>query len=339
MSESARIDDIDAMKSFRVQLAKFADAANLALDDAQSDVNRALNWLEGEQLSFWTTQIRKRQELLARAEQALRDKTLYKDISGRPPSAVEEHKAVAVAKRNLEEAEQKLANTKSWCRRFPKEIAMYYGGVKPLANTLAGGVPAALAQMTNALNWLEQYIAAPQEAGSTGGSPPEGGGDSRQADSMARGVGQAHESQPDRLLLLRQAIPTETELADAAALPADHWPLPADETFAWAAAPAATEVAESTDDVKIVMAAEFPPTAGIVVCRVNTQLIYIGPEIYDGNKNQKPALFAAAARDIVNDRPYIGQLLLLPVGTLALVGSDGRATVYDARNRRLTGAD
>lgn len=216
MSEGARIDDIDAIKTFRVQLAKFAEAANLAMDDAQSEINRTLNWLEGEQTSFWNAQIRKRQELLAKAQQALRDKTLYKDVSGRPPSAVEEHKAVAVAKRNLAEAEQKMANTKSWCRRFPKEIAMYHGGVKPFANTVAGGIPAALAQLTNSVILLERYTASPVEAGSdASGQQAASHAAQNQAGAMARGK-IADQLPPDpQAVSLRSAIPAESVLAEA----------------------------------------------------------------------------------------------------------------------------
>ena len=188
MSEGARIDDIDAIKTFRVYLAKFGEAANMSLDDAQSEINRTLTWLEGEQTSYWNAQIRKRQEQLAKAQQILRDKTTFKDVSGRPPSAVEEHKAVVVAKKNLAETEQKLANTKGWCRRFPKEVAMYHGGVKPFANTLAGGVPAALAQLTNSLHWLDQYTAVPVDAASVAAaSPPAGGGGRLDGATMSRG--------------------------------------------------------------------------------------------------------------------------------------------------------
>src|SRR5687768_17361308 len=112
----AKVESLDALKTFRVALFKFAEAVNGALGDAESDMQRTLMWLETEQLSYWQTQIRKRQEALAKALDALRQKTLYKDATGRVQSAIDEQKFVAHCRRRLESANQKLANTKSYGR-------------------------------------------------------------------------------------------------------------------------------------------------------------------------------------------------------------------------------
>src|SRR5208337_2332151 len=122
MSTTARVESIDAIKDFRVYLTKFQEMAGRALGDADSDIHRAVRWLEGEGLNFWTSTIRKRQEQLAKAEEAFRFKRLYKDSSGSTPSAVEEQKAVQMAKKRLEEAQTKLANVKTWTRKLQKEI-------------------------------------------------------------------------------------------------------------------------------------------------------------------------------------------------------------------------
>src|SRR5579862_8768168 len=120
MSTGAKVTSIDAVKEFRIALIKFQESATMALGDCDSDVNRTTSWLEGSQLNYWTSQIRKRQEILAEAEDKLRFKKLYKDATGRRPSAVEEQKAVDLAKKRLAEAHEKFSQTKSWIRRMPR---------------------------------------------------------------------------------------------------------------------------------------------------------------------------------------------------------------------------
>ena len=104
MTRSAKVEDINALKAFRVALVKFAEAANVALADADSDGRRMQGWIERDQSSLWQTQIRKRTELLSRAEEALRMKQNFKQADGSYPNPFEEQKAVMLAKRRLVEA-------------------------------------------------------------------------------------------------------------------------------------------------------------------------------------------------------------------------------------------
>ena len=62
--------------------------ARLALGDAESEMNRVLLWLETEQHAYWSGQVRKRTEAVAKAKEAVRFKKVFKDSSGRTPSAV-----------------------------------------------------------------------------------------------------------------------------------------------------------------------------------------------------------------------------------------------------------
>jgi hypothetical protein len=179
MSQTARVDSVDALKEFRVALIKFAEAANAALGDAESEVQRAQMWLENDQMSFWQSQIRKRTELVSRCKDALRMKKVFKDATGSRQSYIDEEKALAKATRMLEEAEQKMANTKSWARRFQKEAAAYKGSVQRLSTFVLADVPVATAKLDRMTAALQAYIAfvAPQVSaiasmGSTSSSQP-----------------------------------------------------------------------------------------------------------------------------------------------------------------------
>jgi hypothetical protein len=91
MSESsARVNSIDAIKNFKIALIKFAETGMVALSAAEAEVNRTIMWLQLEQPAYWASQLRKRQEALVRANEALRAKTMFKDASGRTPDTSQE---------------------------------------------------------------------------------------------------------------------------------------------------------------------------------------------------------------------------------------------------------
>jgi hypothetical protein len=158
MSEGARIESIDTLKHFRIALVKFAESANVALQDAESDMQQTLNWLENEQLSHWQSQIRKRHDIVERCKEALRMKKLFKDASGRTPNAMEEEKALRAAQAKFEEAEQKLTATKKYSRVLQREIQSYKGAVQRFATSLSAEIPVAAATLDKLLVSLEQYV-------------------------------------------------------------------------------------------------------------------------------------------------------------------------------------
>jgi hypothetical protein len=159
MSNTARVDSIDTLKIFRVALIKFGEEANVALASAESEMLRMIGWLERDQASFWQFQIRKRQEGLERAQEALRMKKLFPDASGRFPTPVEEEKAVRKWKAALEEAQEKLANCKKYSRVLQREIMNYKGGVQRFSTWVQAEVPNAVARLDRMVGKLEAYVA------------------------------------------------------------------------------------------------------------------------------------------------------------------------------------
>lgn len=164
MGEGVRVDSIDVLKEFKIALWKFQEAATVALGDAESETHRVLMWLQTEQDSHWQHQIRKREEIVGRCKEAVRMKTIFKDATGRQQSAIEEQKALKVALRNLEEAQQKLAMVRKWSRVLPKEIEMYKGSVQRFATTVQSEIPVAASHLEKLSQKLEAYVAVQMEA-------------------------------------------------------------------------------------------------------------------------------------------------------------------------------
>lgn len=182
MSRFARVDSLDSLQAFKVALVKFAETASVALSDAESEISRTMNWLENEQTAHWKNQIRKRQQILERCKEALRQKKLFPDAFGRPQPTFDEEKAVRKAVAMLEEAEQKLAATRKYVTVMRREQQNYKGGVQRIYTCVEADVPGAVAQLSGMLATLKQYVATgPASAVS------EATGVGAPAASMARG--------------------------------------------------------------------------------------------------------------------------------------------------------
>jgi hypothetical protein len=172
----ARVESVDVIRAFRFALLKFAEAANSALTDAESDAGHTLMWLETEQRTYWQNNVRKATELVSRCEEAVRQKKIFKDASGRQQSAVDEEKALAKAKRLKEHAEERLANVRKYAPRLHREILLYKGQVQRLATCVASDVPAAAAKLDKIVATLGAYfeLQAPDSPATISVTQPSG---------------------------------------------------------------------------------------------------------------------------------------------------------------------
>jgi hypothetical protein len=234
MSDFARVDSIDALRDFRVALLKFAEVAQVALADGEGDLSRTLLWLESEQTSYWAGQVRKCQEMVSRAAEKLREKQVFKDASGRVPAAVDEQKALKLAKAKLERAQEKQLAVKKSIRLVQKAVHDYKGSVQGLTSAVAHDIPLSVARLDHLAGLLSQYVelAAPTRqgeaaAGSAGG--PMGRLDNSPApDAAALAAGSADEDLPDfpafdppQVVLVHTHRPTGLVLAADGKTPAD----------------------------------------------------------------------------------------------------------------------
>lgn len=167
MSQFARVESIDALKDLRVALCQFAETVRLSLDEADAEIKRAAIWLRQEQHSHWKVEIRKRTELVTRAKIALMRKEQEKTPLGGRLSCVDEKKALALARRRLEEAQEKFENVRRWMRQLEQETFTYKATAQGLSEVVEAGVPAGLAQLDQMIGALESYAAlhAPSEEG------------------------------------------------------------------------------------------------------------------------------------------------------------------------------
>ncbi len=341
MSDTARVGSIEAIKEFRVRLMKFAEVCGAVLADAESEVGRTVRWVEVEQQTFWEGQIRKRATDLARAEEALRHKTLYKQFDGTRQSAVDELKAVEKAKSRLREAHEKLDACRKWSKRLDKESFSFRGATQRFSTILSSEVPAAAAMLTNMLIALEAYAAAHPagEPGSEYDAQAAGFAMAAGAGPMSRAA--PSESTPPRTepesILQRPPIPSP-EIRAATSLADAHNPpwLTAvlDEETRHRLAALVANAADLGPEEWIVAAAEARAESLICFERVVPATVgdtgwCVGPIAGPAD----PHWQAVRGADFLAARPDLRELLRLPVGYAVLVGAGGVMAVFNPQGQ------
>ncbi|MHC5001991.1 MAG: hypothetical protein ACYTJ0_02610 [Planctomycetota bacterium] len=169
MAEAARVTSLEALRRFRASFAAFGDEARLALGNAESDVQRAMAWVQ-ERSVHWQHEIRRRERKLAEAKSELyRAETGSRDER---PSCVLERRAVARATQLVEEARTKLERCRSWLRSFDRDYMLFKGQLQPLATHVERDVPKGVARLGVMIEKLEAYV---RLAPPTSGAGPAGG--------------------------------------------------------------------------------------------------------------------------------------------------------------------
>ena len=135
MSNGARVISLESLKELEVALLKFAQAVSAALEEADSEVQRTLLWLNVEQERYWKNQLRIRNDAYVQAKQVLKRKQyLDKSPLESNSSYLDERKAIALAKMRYEEAQAKCKNVKNWLVKLEEEAMTYKAAANNLMN-------------------------------------------------------------------------------------------------------------------------------------------------------------------------------------------------------------
>lgn len=153
MADQARVASIDALEEFRTALVRYQSRATQALDDVNSEVKQMREWLGFDRRTHWQAELKRRARKLEQAEAELmtsRFSELKDDHSA-------QQMAVKKARRNLEEAEEKLRLTKRWARDFDSKVAPASRQLESLREKLATTFPKAVSGMGETIGILREY--------------------------------------------------------------------------------------------------------------------------------------------------------------------------------------
>ncbi|HEY2841950.1 MAG TPA: hypothetical protein VGJ26_22515 [Pirellulales bacterium] len=158
MSGAANVHSIEALDRFRAALVSFGEGADLSLTMIRMELDRFVDWLEHDQLKYWQHEIRLREDRVGEAKTDLHRCLAATIDAGRTPSCYQEKKALELAKRRLEEAQEKLAAVRRWIPPVRQAVLEYRMRAEPLASALLGDVPKAVLLLQRLTAQLASYL-------------------------------------------------------------------------------------------------------------------------------------------------------------------------------------
>lgn len=158
MSQSARVNSLDALKALHAALARYGPEAQEALGAAENEIRRVFDFLN-DQLKHWQRQVEKRQEDVNRARADLAHARAIRQ--GERSGYAEQEIALRKAQNRLREAEEKVTTTRRWLLHLPQAVHEYEGPSRRLAGMLDSELKQGLAVLQNKIAILQAYMAVP----------------------------------------------------------------------------------------------------------------------------------------------------------------------------------
>jgi hypothetical protein len=157
MSQTANVRSVESIKDFRVALTNFAEDARNALSSVEMEIRKTRDWLQRDQLMYWQTQIKRRNEQVSMARVELHRRKLSQANSD-AISDTEQKENLKIAQHRLEEAEQKLQLVKKWVPLLDHAIAEYHSAAQPLGDRLTGALVNSLTLLDRMVASLDAYL-------------------------------------------------------------------------------------------------------------------------------------------------------------------------------------
>jgi hypothetical protein len=158
MSKSANVLSVQTLKDFKLAMITFAEDARNSLSGVDMELRRMRDWLERDQLGYWQSQIKRRQEDLMQARADLHKRKISQQGSDAVSDA-EQKEALREATRKLRIAEEKLAAIKRLIPFLHHAIDEYHSHSQPLGDHLSGGFEKSLFTLEKMVTSLEAYLA------------------------------------------------------------------------------------------------------------------------------------------------------------------------------------
>jgi hypothetical protein len=159
MSRSANVLSTQTLKDFKITLCNFGEEGRNALSGVEMELRRTRDWLERDQLGYWQSQVKRRQEEMTQARADLHKRKISQQGSD-AVSDTEQKEALREAQRRLRIAEEKVELIKKKLIPFlHHEIAEYHSHAQPLGDHLAGGFERSITAMEKMITALESYLA------------------------------------------------------------------------------------------------------------------------------------------------------------------------------------
>jgi len=173
MRPGANVRSIQTLEDLRAALSRFRGESQEALQSAELEIQRTLEWLTEAQ-NRWRREVRDRQESVRRAEAALArcQASGYRDRDGHyhTPNCSVYEQALYTAQMRLREAQEQLGNVLRWVGIVEKAVDSYHTQARRFKNLLSSELPKGMALLGRKVGQLQAYLAVIAGAVSAGGT-------------------------------------------------------------------------------------------------------------------------------------------------------------------------
>jgi hypothetical protein len=158
MSRSANVLSLQTLKDFKLSMLNFCEEAKNSLSGVDMELRRMRDWLERDQLGYWQSQVKKRQEEVMQARSDLHRRKISQQGSD-AVSDSEQKEALREATRRLHVAEEKVALVRRLIPFLHHAIDEYHSHAQPLGDHLSGGFEKSVFSLEKMIESLEAYLA------------------------------------------------------------------------------------------------------------------------------------------------------------------------------------
>jgi hypothetical protein len=158
MSPRANVRSLDAIRQLRPVVVRFEDDVSAALTGLRTELNRTLQWLDHDCPAYWQQQIRNGFDSVAESRTQLSRKQMM-TVAGRHPDCIDEKKAFARAKQQLEFAQEKLRLCRQWSIKAHRAADEYSSRIGRTEQALNQGLPRVMGILERICLALESYTA------------------------------------------------------------------------------------------------------------------------------------------------------------------------------------
>jgi exonuclease VII large subunit len=156
MSPRANVRSLDAIREFRPSVRRFEDDVMAALSMLRTELNRTLQWLDHDCPSHWQQQIRNGYDSVAEARTTLTRKSMM-TVAGHRSDCIDEKKALAKAKQQLEFSQAKLQLCRQWSIKAHRAADEYTARIGRAEQALGQGIPKMMSLLEKMVLALESY--------------------------------------------------------------------------------------------------------------------------------------------------------------------------------------
>jgi hypothetical protein len=153
---SVQVRDIDAIRRFRLQLMRFAEELEGALQSMQQEVQKSFEWIDHEAPHYWTSQIRRAYDLVASTRMNY-ESCRMRTVAGHRAACIEEKQAYERAKRRLQHCQEQKERVRQWGQKIHHSADEFRGRLSAIRRLLDVDIPEGLAYLANTVSILEKY--------------------------------------------------------------------------------------------------------------------------------------------------------------------------------------